>query len=305
MPVKRKRRRSSDNLYVTTTTGLPLGHLDLRTRQRHDVPVAWAEAFRAEVDAWLTEHGMPVLGASAIDAPPPMLEAGATEDPGSTGRVPATVTHDEDLATHRAVHGLVDTASRARAESGRGADRPHLLRADGRQAVAAALAKLMAPTTSLRRGRGPRWHMLHGVTMALDDEDVLLDHVVVGPPGVFLVEVLPHPGGMVHIGTDSLEVAEHRIDLDRRRILAEEAELRLSEALALEAGAEETLNPPPVSPVIAVVGGTVGGGERPRGVLVSRVGHLPRLLQAFGRRLSDEAVDQTYAVARRGETWTR
>ena len=304
MTVRRRKRRGSDNLYVTTTTGLPLGHLDLLTRQRHDVPTAWAEAFRAEVDEWLFTHGMPALGAHPLEtASTPMLESASPAPSG--GWVPATVAPEEDLATHRPAHGLVDTATRARAESGRGADRPHLLRADGRQAVASALAKLMGPTASFRRGRAPRWNMLHGVRMALDEEDVLLDHVVVGPPGVFLVEVLTHPGGRVTIGADSLEVDASRIDLERRRILAEEAELRLSEALAIEAGAESTLNPPPVSPVIAVVGGTVGGGERPHGVLVSRVGHLPRLLQAFGRRLTDEAVDQTYAVARRGDTWTR
>lgn len=300
MSVRRKRRRGSDRLYVTTETGLPLGHFDLMTRLQYDVPTAWADAFRAEIDEWLFSHGMPTLGTTPVEAADvPMLESATPAPEG--GWEPGV----EDLATHRPTHGLTGEASRARLESGRGADRPHLLRADGRQAVAEALAKLLGPTASIRRGRAPRWRMLHGVPMGLEDETVLLDHVVVGPSGVFVVEVLNRPGGKAVIDTQSLVLDAARIDLDRRRIIAEEAETRLSEALAFEAGAESTLNPPPVSAVIAVVGATVGGSERPRGVLVSRVGQLPRLLQAFGRRLTDEAVDQTYAVARQGLTWTR
>ena len=109
-------------------------------------------------------------------------------------------------------------------------------------------------------------------------------------------------GGSTGIG----RAVVHRLAADRARVVAVARDQgRLSEALAIAAGAETTLNPPPVTPVVAVVGAVVIGSDRPRGVLVSRVGHLPRLLQAFGDRLVPQAVEQTFAVARRSVTWTR
>jgi hypothetical protein len=112
------------------------------------------------------------------------------------------------------------------------------------------------------------------------------------------------PGGRVVVGPDSLEIDKDKIDLGRRRRIGEAAATRLSAALARAAGASETLNPPAVTPVIAVVGAILVGIERPRGVLVSRVGPLPRLLQAFGTPLIDLAVAQTHEVARRSTTWS-
>jgi hypothetical protein len=127
---------------------------------------------------------------------------------------------------------------------------------------------------------------------------------VIGPPGVFVIEVTNVPGGRVVVGPDSLEIDDDEIDLGRRRRIGEAAATRLSTGLARAAGATETLNPPAVTPVIAVVGAILVGMDRPRGVLVSRVGPLPRLLQAFGNPLTDLAVAQTHEVARRSTTWS-
>lgn len=310
MKLRRRRRPGSDRLYVTTDAGLPLGHVDLLTRTEHDVPALWADAVRGLVDTWLFEHGRPPLATGAPPAPP-QLETGTATPAGGWPAAdgPLEDPDDDDLALHLPGHGLHVEASRVRASGGSGADRPLRLRADGRHAVADALAKLSRGGPGLRRGRG-RWRMLHGVAMLmrLDDgteETVLIDHVVVGPAGVFVVEVQHHPGGGVVVGPQSLEIDRERIDLNRRRAVGEEAEERLAESLAIAAGAETTLNPPPVTPVIAVVGAVVIGHDRPRGVLVARVGQLPRLLQAFGTRLTDEAVEQTFAVARQAVTWTR
>lgn len=300
MGVRRKRRPGSDRLYVTTDGGLPLGHLDLITREQHDVPVGWRDTFRAEVNGWLWQNGMPPVGSRDEDVP--MIEA--STPPPAGGWEPG----EEDLGLHLPGHGLADEASRLRAEVGHGADRPARLRADGQHAVADALAKLSRgarPTPGLRRGRAPRWRILHTVPMVFEGGEVLLDHVVFGPAGVFVVEVHNIPGGRVVITPEALEIDKQKVDLGRLRRLGKEAEERLSEALAIAAGAETTLNPPPVTPVVAVVGAVVIGSDRPRGVLVSRVGHLPRLLQAFGDRLVPQAVEQTFAVARRSVTWTR
>lgn len=316
MPIRRRRRPGSDRLYVTSDTGLPLGHLDLPSRTVHDVPTAWAQTFRDEVDGWLFAHGVPPLASDEQipTGPPPELEAGTptpaggwapadpaagwAEDHARTADIPAS----EDLAHHLPSHGLAAEAARARASGVRDADRPHRLRLDGRHAVADALGRLSRTGPGRRR---PRWRMLHGITMEFDDGPVLLDHLVVGPAGIFVVEVLNRPGGRVVIGPTTLEVDRERIDMDRRRLVGEEAEDRIAESLAIAAGAERTLNPPTVTPVVAVVGAVVVGHERPRGVLVSRVGQLPRILQAFGTPLNDLAVEQIFSVARQAVTWTR
>lgn len=295
MPVRRKRRPGSDRLYVTSDDGLPLGHVDLASGEAHDVPAAWRERFTQEANAWLWQNNLPPLPGPAGEAP--AIEAGV--DPPEGGWEPGW----DDLALHLPGHGLSDEAARARASGVPDADRPSRLRADGQHAVDDALAKLTRP--ALGRVRGARWRIVHAVDMLLDDETVTLDHVVVGPPGVFVLEVLNVPGGRVAMGKESLEASGEAVDLTYRRDVGDEVARRLSEGLARAAGAAETLNPPVVTPVVAVVGATLVGMERPRGVLVSRVGHLPRILQAFGTTLVDQAVAQVYTVARRSDTWTR
>jgi len=313
MPARRRRRPGSDRLYITTDDGLPLGHLDLADGTAHDVPTAFRERFAREANGWLWQNNLPPI-AGPDAGPAPALEAGV---PPPEGGWSAGV---DDLARHRPGHGLADVAARARTEGGPAADRPSRLQADGQHAVDDALAKLTRPR--MRRGREARWRILHAVDMAFDDipgsrsrftdrvrtglessPSALLDHLVIGPAGVFVVEVMNHPGGRVYIRPDALEVDEQQLDLALRRRIGEEVSRRLSAALAAAAGAAETLNPPPVTPVVAVVGAIVVGSDRPRGVLVSRIGHLPRLLQAFGSPLVDQAVSQVHAVARRSDTW--
>ena len=129
--------------------------------------------------------------------------------------------------------------------------------------------------------------------MAFAEGDVVLDHVVVGPPGLFVIEVVNIPGGRVVVEDHKLDLAGTALDLERRRRIGAEAADRVSVALARAAGAAETLDPPAVHPVIAVVGAILAGDGRHRGVTVTRVGQLPRLLTAFGEPLSDLAVAQT------------
>ncbi|NMO93949.1 nuclease-related domain-containing protein [Actinomycetospora sp. TBRC 11914] len=204
----------------------------------------------------------------------------------------------EDLAFHGPDHGLLREASRARATGNRERDRELRLRADGRHAVADALAR-----ESGGNGRGPRWRMLHGVETAVGPETVTLDHLVIGTPGVFVVEVRHQPGGKVHASTTGIEIDGKQFDLARIRTIGEEVHERLAEGIALAAGFEEVLDPPPVTPVIAVVGGTIVTHSRPRGVIVARAGDLARAMRSRGERLSAAAVEETYAVARRSDTW--
>ena len=304
MPAKRKRRPGSDRLYVSSSDGLPLGHLDLVTRVAHDVPAGYRELFTQEANAWLWGNHLPPMASPADAAEPAAIGAGA--EPPDGGWVPGW----EDLALRRPGHGLLEEAAAARSEQGPGADRPHRLRADGQSAVAETVAKLTR-TPTLRRGRGARWRILHSIPMAFADPaarasipgQITLDHLVIGPPGLFVVEVVNVPGGRVTIEDHTLDVGGTPLDLERLRRIGLEVGDRVSIGLAHAAGATETLDPPAVHPVVVVVGAILSGTGRPRGVAVTRLGQLPRLLTAFGTPLSDQGVDQTFEVARRSTTW--
>lgn len=210
----------------------------------------------------------------------------------------------DDLARHGPDHGLLRAASRARSAGQRQRDTELRLQADGRHAVADALRREVEAPVAGRLGRGGRWHMLHGIDMTVGGETVTIDHLVIGPPGVFVVEVRHQPGAKVRASTSGIDVDGAHIDLARIRTLAEEVHDRLAEAIALAAGFDEVLDPPPVTPVIAVVAATIVNQSRPRGVVVARAGDLARALRARGDRLSAAAVEETYAVARRADTWT-
>jgi hypothetical protein len=284
MPARRRRRLGADRLYVTSSEGLPLGHLDLVSRVAHDVPAGFRETFVQEANAWLWANNMPPMGSPGeMAAEAPAIDAGVEAPDG--GWDPGF----EDLALRLPGHGLAEEAANARANGPAEADRPYRLRADGQHAVAEALAKLTR-TPALRRGRGARWRILHRVPMAFAEGDVVLDHLVIGPPGLFVIEVVNHPGGRVVVEDHELDIAGTPLDLEWRRRIGAEVADRVSVALARAAGAVETLDPPAVHPVVAVVGATLAGDGRHRGVTVTRVGQLPRLLTAFGDPLSDLAV---------------
>ncbi|HEY2221773.1 nuclease-related domain-containing protein [Actinomycetospora sp.] len=256
--------------------------------------------------------------AAALEAGTPTPSNGWSADSADGFRADAFTdtgrrsTHDEteryddfdDVARHGPDHGLLRAASRARAAGQRQRDTELRLQADGRHAVADALRREVEAPVAGKLGRSGRWHMLHGVDLTVGGETVTIDHLVIGPPGVFVVEVRHQPGAKVHASATGIDVDGAHVDLARIRTLAEEVHDRLAEAIAIAAGFDEVLDPPPVLPVIAVVGATIVNQTRPRGVIMARAGDLARALRSRGDRLSAAAVEETYAVARRADTWT-
>ncbi|MCD2186154.1 nuclease-related domain-containing protein [Actinomycetospora soli] len=209
-----------------------------------------------------------------------------------------------DLARFTPDHGLARRAAEARRQGRREEDTALRQRADARLEVAQALSRELAAPVSTRLGRTVRWRMLHGIDLVVGHETVVLDHLVICPGGVFVLEDRPQPGSKVHASADGLEVDGQHVDLARIRTLAEEVADRLAEGIALAAGFQEVLNPPPVLPVVVVVGATIVNHSRPRGVIITRAGDLGRALRSRGDRLTAAAVEETFAVARRSDTWT-
>ena len=164
------------------------------------------------------------------------------------------------------------------------ADAPFRIGAAGEEAVGAELAKL-----------GLGYYALHSVPIGTGDSDV--DHVVVGPKGVFVLNTKNHPGGKVVVGERVIWVNGETSDyLRNSRYEAKRASKLLSDATGLEIQTK---------PVIVVAGGDLSfkGASGPADVQVTNLKGLNKLLKA-GRAVYDVSrVEQIFASARRSTTW--
>jgi hypothetical protein len=140
------------------------------------------------------------------------------------------------------------------------------------------------------------WTVLHAVPVGSGDSD--LDHVVIGPAGVFTINTKNHSGQRVWVGDETLLVNGHRTNhLRDARYEAARATRLLSSGVG---------EPVDVTPVIAVVDPGSLSFARSRAkkdVLVVTSGHLARMLTRRKRRLSDDAVADLVSAAEQRGTW--
>jgi hypothetical protein len=146
----------------------------------------------------------------------------------------------------------------------------------------------------LNRLRGRGWFTLHAIQWASGAD---IDHLVIGPAGVFSVNSKRHRGKSVWYGDTALTVN----GAPTRHIAVSQSEARrVSRVLSRRCGVDV-----PVRPVISVVHSaklTVKGANPP--VLVLAVEHLDRVLSGLSPMLSTDQVAHIYGVARSAQTWT-
>ena len=148
--------------------------------------------------------------------------------------------------------------------------------------VAAALAKL-----------GPEWTVLHSIPVGAGDSDI--DHVVIGPGGVFTINTKHHAGKKIWVGGNLLTVNGHKQDHIRN---ARHEATRASELLRA-VGAQVA-----VTPLIVVVGtASVAEGKKPAAVTVLQVERLHRWLTKQRGILTPQAVTYYSQLAERRATW--
>ena len=207
------------------------------------------------------------------------------------------IVDDEDVALRRA-----GEMPRAEAQAAR-EDAP----------VRTALARLMGVHTSERAWRlgavgevlvgaqldkltreDPRWHALHSIPVGARGSDI--DHVVIGPGGVFTINTKHHPGSDIWVGGDAVLVNGVRHPYVRNsRHEADRAARVLTAACGFDIS---------VTPLIVVVNaGQLTIKEGPIGVhILSR-----RRLRRWLRRRPDLLAATSEAIfekARRSSTWT-
>ena len=295
LQVSRWRKYGKDPLYVNDEAGLRIGWVDLLTGDATIEQPAQSDAFRAAVAAHHGGTATDVADSRPTAAPPHPAVPLPRSKP-----EPAWV----DLAGNRPGQGvreLADAELAAMKERSRVGtfiartfdmktdERAWRVGAGGEETVGSRLEKLV------KHG----WHVLHAVPVGDRGSDI--DHVVIGPGGVFTVNTKTHPDSRVWVGRNSVRVNGHAVPyLRNSRFEAQRAERLLSAAVEY---------PVPVRAALVFLTGTlipnVTIKTAPDDVVILDRTDIPGAFKRSSRKLAAEQVARIYDHARRFTTWTR
>ncbi|GGB76577.1 hypothetical protein N798_02130 [Knoellia flava TL1] len=314
--VTRWRRWGKDRLYVESRDGAKVGFWDLVDDTGHAQGPEHEELLLAAVTGWRSNkpeaREEPVRrfesadSAVAVEAGgPDIAQPGLAEPDLSTPDLAHTV-HASPGASQRPWLDLAaNTAgseARERAEAARAAapvrtafarvlgvhtdERAWRIGADGEEKVAGQLAKVQK--------KDPRWRVLHAVPVGTRGSDI--DHVVIGPGGVFTVNAKHHPGAAIWVGGNSFMVNGSKQPYVRNaRHEAERASTLLSEASGFPVHVEGL--------VVTVNAKSVTVKSQPDGVTVVPRMQLAGWLRRHGDLHTQDVIERVYDVARRSTTW--
>lgn len=290
--VKRWKRYGHDRLYVSDDAGQRVGWLDLSSGAiTLDQP-----ALARQFDAALMEYfGISSPSPSAEPAPATRPSAAAVPQPSPPPQMSVPC---EDLSYRVPGQQAAREAERLRQQApvasalGRvfgfaTPDRSWRVGAAGERKVADELDKL--------RRRDPRWCVVHSVPVGERGSDI--DHLVVGPGGVFTLNTKHHPGKRLDVRGDSFLVDGHRQPYVRNsRHEAERAARLLSAAVGF---------PVAVRGVVVPVGAaSLVVAAQPADVSVVARRQLADWLSRTYAVLPPQAVAALFDAARRSTTWT-
>lgn len=307
-------RYGKDRLYVKAADGADLGWVDLVTGDSHLHPGVDA----GQIAELMDQHGATQTFAATtapgyaetLDVPAPVPE--------QVGAAVAEVFPAKEAAAHSGTEPESDwydlarnrpgQAARARAEEELAAmrersrvgtwlartldvktdERAWRVGADGEETIGAKLEKLTKDG----------WYVLHSVPVGKRGSDI--DHVVIGPGGVFTVNTKKHPGKKVWVSKNSILVNGQRTDYLRNSRFEGE---RATKLLTAAAGF-----PVFVKPVLIFTTATlipdVTIQSKPDDVGMLDRMDIPRAFKRSTVVLTPEQVDRVHAVARRSTTWS-
>ena len=168
------------------------------------------------------------------------------------------------------------------------------LSADSRPWFQGALGELRVG--QILAGLGPEWTVLHAVPVGAKNSDI--DHVLIGPSGVFTLNTKHHAGQKVWVGRHAVFVAGQKTHyLSHARHEAARAGKLLTAAVG---------EPVPVTPVVVFVGSKEPTVKQPpAGVVVRTDRSLLRWLRRRSPVLPDDQVARITAAAVLPGTWHR
>jgi hypothetical protein len=154
--------------------------------------------------------------------------------------------------------------------------------AAGERQVAVQLEKL-----------GPRWHVLHSIVLNAAGTD--LDHLVIGPGGVYCINTKNHPGKKIWVGGNTVLVSGQR----QSYVAASRSEAKKVARVLTKACSHSVI----VNPVIVFANGDLNVKSQPDGVRIASRRRIVKWLTNQRDQLTDAEASEIYAVAKLQSTW--
>jgi hypothetical protein len=165
-------------------------------------------------------------------------------------------------------------------------ERAWRLGASGEVSVGAQLAKLMK--------RDPRWRCVHSVPVGSNGADI--DHVVIGPGGVFTLNAKNHPDARIWVGGDTVMVDGVRVPYVRN---SRHEAGRAGRLLSVACGFPVTAT----GVVVPVNARDLTIRKPPRDVEVVNRRRLRHWLRRRSEILDVSVIDAIFEQASRSATW--
>lgn len=144
--------------------------------------------------------------------------------------------------------------------------------------------------------RDPRWQFLHSIPIGTRGSDI--DHIAIGPGGVFTINTKHHPGARLWVGGGTFIVNGQRQPYVRN---ARYEAQRVSRLLSTALGAPLTV----AGMIVPVRCRALVVKTPPLGVLVIRHRDLRRWLCRLPPVLTEPQMQTVFDVARNPRTWSR
>lgn len=275
--VARWRRYGKDRLYVTGVDGTRIGYRDLLTGEDHIEEPDLRDDFLAALVAWSAPEQQP----SPSEVPD--ASQGADDWYDLRDHRPGALARKQALALKEAAP--VKTFL-ARALGVHTDERAWRVGADGEEMVATQLRRLTK--------RDARWRFLNAIPVGEKGSDI--DHLVVGPGGVFTLNAKHHPRARVWVRGDTFMVNGQRLPYIRN---SRHEAMRASQLLTAASGF-----PVQVGGVVVPVGSdNLSVKDAPPDVAIVNRMRLRRWLCHRPPVLAEEQVAAIFDAARRSTTW--
>lgn len=308
--ITRWKRYGKDRLYVTSADETKIGFWDLLTDEPYPGAPEHLTTLVAAVQGWKvsqddgTEAAKPNPVASVASTEPVMVPVPAAQPEPVTAVEPVSIDEavaipwqdlsmnkpgaeprEQAIAAREAapVKTLLARALRVHTD-----ERAWRIGADAEELVAAQLTK------AARKDR--RWQFIHSVPVGKRGSDI--DHLIIGPGGIFTVNTKHHPKAKIWVGGDTFLVNGHQNPYIRNsRHEAARAAKLLTAACGFPVHVEGL--------IVTVNAADVTIKSAPDGVHIAWRNDVAKWLLRHGDILSTETVQAVYDMARRSTTWQR
>jgi Nuclease-related domain len=142
---------------------------------------------------------------------------------------------------------------------------------------------------------GPNWHVLHSIVLSAAGTD--LDHLVIGPGGVYCINTKNHPGKKIWVGGNTVMVSGQR----QTYVAASRSEAKKVAQVLTKAHSHPVM----VFPVIVIANGELNVKTQPEGVRIASRQRIVTWLKSRPVQLTDAEAAEIYAVSKLHSTWNR